>query len=64
MTRRRLGLGALALAVVLVVGLHAAAIFRTAFNWDEFVLLDRVARSLDERVLVSGGHGGLGLALA
>jgi hypothetical protein len=34
-------------------------VFRVAFNWDEFVLFDRSARSVADGVLRGGGHGGL-----
>ena len=56
---RRAALAAALLAAFGVVAWHAAAIFTVAFNWDELVLLDRVARSLEDGVLRAGGHPGL-----
>lgn len=46
-------------ALVALVALQAAAVFRVAFNWDELALLEGVARTAREGELVSGGHAGL-----
>jgi hypothetical protein len=43
----------------LFVASRAVAISTTAFNWDEFALLDRVARSARTGILESGGRPGL-----
>jgi hypothetical protein len=59
MSARTLRRAGLLLLVLAGLGLHAAAIFSTAFNWDEFAILNRAARSLSEGVLRSSGHAGL-----
>ncbi|MEM7410757.1 MAG: hypothetical protein AAF430_11025 [Myxococcota bacterium] len=49
-------------AGVLLLGcfaLRVAAVYTTAFNWDEFALLDGAARSAFGGALHSGGHAGL-----
>jgi hypothetical protein len=49
----------LALAILAWVALRVASIFTVAFNWDEFVLLDRTARQAADGFVRGGGHGGL-----
>lgn len=49
----------LCLAALLWLAGRVSAVFSVAFNWDEFVILDRAARSLAEGLLLGGGHGGL-----
>ncbi|HEY5658043.1 MAG TPA: hypothetical protein VIY27_09660 [Myxococcota bacterium] len=48
-----------ALLLLVFVGLHGAAIFTVAFNWDEFATFDRVARSLHDGLLRASAHAGL-----
>ncbi len=52
----RIGIAALLLGFL---ALRLAAIQTVAFNWDELALFDRIARSLDEGILRSGGRPGL-----
>jgi hypothetical protein len=58
-SRRRLILLGLVTAVAVYVALRIAAVYTVAFNWDELALLARIARSLDEGQLHSGGRPGL-----
>jgi hypothetical protein len=48
-----------ALLLLVFLGLHGAAIFTVALNWDEFAVFDRIARSLEDGVLRASGHPGL-----
>ncbi|MDH5567605.1 MAG: hypothetical protein OEY15_13140 [Myxococcales bacterium] len=59
MPGRTLTRAGLLLVLLAFLGLHGAAIFTTAFNWDEFALLDRVARAAADGVLRASGHPGL-----
>jgi hypothetical protein len=54
-----LAIALFALAAGLWLAGRIDAVFSVAFNWDEFVLFDRSARSLADGVLRGGGHGGL-----
>jgi hypothetical protein len=56
---RRAGLIAAAAGVGLFVASRALAIATTAFNWDEFALLDRVARTARTGIPETGGRPGL-----
>jgi len=49
----------LGLAALLWLAGRVSAVFSVAFNWDEFVILDRAGRSLANGLLLGGGHGGL-----
>jgi hypothetical protein len=62
-SRRRLWIS-LALAAGIFGGLRALSIPRVAFNWDEFVFFDSVARTLADGVLRTGGRPGLAQLLA
>lgn len=53
------GRALLGCALAALLALQAAAIFRVAFNWDEFALLDDVALTAREGQLHSSGHAGL-----
>jgi hypothetical protein len=55
-TRNRIVLAALLLAFA---ALRGATVFRVAFNWDEFALLNDVARTASEGRFYAGGHPGL-----
>ena len=57
--RRRLVVAGVTAAIVGYIALRIAAVFTVAFNWDELALLDRIARSLHEGKLLSGGRPGL-----
>lgn len=48
-----------ALLLLSLVLLRVAALYRVAFNWDELMLFESVARSLREGVFHSGGRPGL-----
>jgi hypothetical protein len=48
-----------ALLLLVFLGLHAAAIYTVALNWDEFAVFHRIARSLDDGVLRASSHPGL-----
>ena len=49
----------LAGSILAWLSLRVAALFSTAFNWDELVLFDRAASSLADGLLRGGGHGSL-----
>jgi MFS family permease len=50
---------AIAAALLLFAALRLHAVHQVAFNWDEFAVLNDVARTAEEGVLHSGGHAGL-----
>ncbi len=60
---RRLWLG-LGLAILAFVAARLISIPRVAFNWDEFVFFDTVARNLADGRLRTGGRPGLAQLLA
>jgi len=49
----------LALVVALYAATRFAAVFTVAANWDEFVLLDSAAHTVETGILVGGGRPGL-----
>lgn len=49
----------LALVAALYAATRFAAVFTVAANWDEFVLLDRAAHTVETGILESGGRPGL-----
>lgn len=57
--RRALAWGLAIAAGLSVLGLRLLAVQNVAFNWDELALFDRVARTVAEGVLHTGGRPGL-----